>query len=148
MLVAVPVSSVQLLSRDLTGSHVQSYTHGQRVVFSDAEARDVTCRVNGSHPAPRVAVYVDQVDISDQFTQTHTDRVTVGPSALPGLQVCTCVCVCTSSVAVPTRQPRPPGISTTDDRLIRGQFRQHLKTHRSPFDVCCISALYKLLLTD
>jgi len=94
MLVAVPVSSVQLLSRDLTGSHVQSYTHGQRVVFSDAEARDVTCRVNGSHPAPRVAVYVDQVDISDQFTQTHTDRVTVGPSALPGLQVCTCVCVC------------------------------------------------------
>ena len=83
---AVPVQSVRLLSRDSAGTHIQSYVDGDRVEFVDGEVRQVLCRVNGSHPAARVSVYVDQRDITEHFSQT-TDVITVGPSATKGLQV-------------------------------------------------------------
>ena len=67
---------------------MQSYVEGERVLFSDGEVRQVLCRVNGSHPAPRVSVYVDQLDMTHEFTET-TDVITVGPSAMRGLQAST-----------------------------------------------------------
>jgi len=82
----VPVQSVRLLSRDSAGTHIQSYVDGDRVEFGDGEIRQVLCRVNGSYPAPTVAVFVDQLDITDRFTET-TDLITVGPSVTKGLQV-------------------------------------------------------------
>jgi len=84
--ITVPVQSVHLLSRDSAGSHIQSYIKDERVEFSDGEIRQVICLVNGSHPAPSARVFVDDVDITDQFTET-TDVVTVGPPVTKGLQV-------------------------------------------------------------
>ena len=82
----VPAQSVLLLSRDSAGTHIQSYVEGERVAFNDGELRQIYCRVNGSYPAAHVRVYVGDVDITDYFTQT-TQRVTVGPPAIKGLQV-------------------------------------------------------------
>ena len=85
-MVAVPVQSVRLLSRDAAGTHIQSYMDGERVTFGDSELRQIICRVNGSHPAPQVRVFTNQLDITEHFTQT-TETVTVGPAATKGLQV-------------------------------------------------------------
>jgi len=82
----VPVQSVRLLSRDQVGSHIQSYVDNERVTFSDGEIRQIFCRVNGSHPAPKVRVFVDDVDITEHFTET-THSVSVGPAVIKGLQV-------------------------------------------------------------
>ena len=84
--VTAPVTSVRLLSRDAAGTHIQSYVDGERVTFSDGEVRQVFCRVNGSHPAPQVRVFVDDHDITQHFNES-TRMVTVGPAATKGLQV-------------------------------------------------------------
>jgi len=83
---AAPVQSVRLLSRDSAGTHIQSYVDAERVTFSDGEVRQVLCRVNGSHPAPHVRVFVDDTDITQHFTES-TEVITVGPAATKGLQV-------------------------------------------------------------
>ena len=85
-LVTAPVTSVRLLSRDAAGTHIQSYMDGERVTFSDGEIRQVFCRVNGSHPAPHVRVFVDDQDITENFNES-TEMKAIGPPATKGLQV-------------------------------------------------------------
>ena len=66
----VPVQSVRLTSKDLSRTHAIVYTDGQPVVFNEDEHRHLYCDVIGSYPEPRVAMFIDHSDVTDQFTKT------------------------------------------------------------------------------
>ena len=63
----VPVRSVQLVSESLDASRAVMYANEQPVVFSESDVRRFRCIVNGSYPAPEVALYVGDDDVTDEF---------------------------------------------------------------------------------
>ena len=63
----VPVRSVQLMSESLDGSRAVMYTDHEPVLFSESELRRFRCAINGSYPAPEVAVYIGDDDVTGQF---------------------------------------------------------------------------------
>jgi len=55
------------MSESLDGSRAVMYADQQPIVFSESDVRRFRCIVNGSYPAPEVAVFVGDDDVSDQF---------------------------------------------------------------------------------
>jgi len=63
----VPVSSVQLQTEWLDGSRAEMYADRRPVAFNESDVRRLRCIVNGSYPAPQVAVYVGRDDVTEWF---------------------------------------------------------------------------------
>ena len=55
------------MSESLDGSRAVMYAHQQPVDFGESDVRRFRCIVNGSYPAPEVAVYVGDDDVTGQF---------------------------------------------------------------------------------
>jgi len=66
---SVPVQSVRLTSKDPSRAHALVYTDGQPVVFNENEYRYLYCDVIGSYPEPRVAIFIDDDDVTHQFSK-------------------------------------------------------------------------------
>ena len=55
------------MSESLDGSRAVMYTDHEPVLFSESEMRRFRCVINGSYPAPEVAVYIGDDDVTGQF---------------------------------------------------------------------------------
>ena len=55
------------MSESQDGSRAVMYADQQPVIFSKSDVRRFRCIVNGSYPAPEVAIYVGDDDVTEQF---------------------------------------------------------------------------------
>ena len=84
-IITVPISTVEMASRDVNDARVFSYVDNQDVVFQEGDVRQWVCRVNGSFPEPKVVMKLEDIDITDRFVK-KTELKKSGN--IPGMQVC------------------------------------------------------------